>query len=351
MSKRSKLGVAVLGLCAAVTAAAMTPSVARADGTLKMGDDAPALAVGQFVKGEPVKAFEKGKIYVVEFWATWCPPCRESIPHLTEMQKAHPDVTFIGCDVGEDAEKVKPFVEKMGGKMDYRVAIDDLTTEGGKTNAAYMTAAGQNGIPTAFVIDKDSKVAWIGHPMAMAEPLKQIIAGTYDAKKAAAAAASKEKLGGLLQAGDFDGALKAADGIAAADPGQAGAMGVLQFQVLLQGKHDTPAAVKKADEIATKVDDAGALNMMAWTLVTTGEPTADAVATAQKLADAAVAKEPGNAQIIDTAARVAAVKKDYKKAAELETTAIAKCTEDGLKAEFEKSLSAYKAEKLPDAQP
>src|SRR5215470_10631086 len=89
---------------------AVTASAAE---QLGVGDAAPKLEVKEFVKGEPVKQFDKGKIYVVEFWATWCPPCRESIPHLTGLQKKHKDVVFIGVSVSErDPKGVKPFVEK-----------------------------------------------------------------------------------------------------------------------------------------------------------------------------------------------------------------------------------------------
>jgi len=73
---------------------------AFADGpTLKPGDAAPALQVKQWVKGDAVKGFAKDKIYVVEFWATWCGPCKASIPHLTELAKSHKDVTFVGVSV------------------------------------------------------------------------------------------------------------------------------------------------------------------------------------------------------------------------------------------------------------
>ena len=100
--------------------------LARAEAQpLSVGDPAPKLAVKSFVKGETVSEFEPGKNYVVEFWSTWCGPCRASIPHLTELQKKHSGVTFIGVSVFEkDQSKVKPFVEEMGDKMAYRVAID-----------------------------------------------------------------------------------------------------------------------------------------------------------------------------------------------------------------------------------
>ena len=55
--------------------------------TLKVGDKAPPLGKGQWVKGEPVKEFESGKVYVIENWATWCGPCIAAIPHVTEIQK------------------------------------------------------------------------------------------------------------------------------------------------------------------------------------------------------------------------------------------------------------------------
>src|SRR5881227_3791659 len=95
-------------------------TAARADGPLSVGDPAPKLQVKEFVKGDPVKDLEKGKVYVVEFWATWCGPCRVSIPHLTELGKKHKDVTIIGVSIAEqDFAKVKPFVEEMGDKIDY----------------------------------------------------------------------------------------------------------------------------------------------------------------------------------------------------------------------------------------
>jgi len=61
---------------------------------------AAALKISDWVKGKPVDlAAGKGKqVYVIEFWATWCGPCRTSIPHLTELQKKFKDkgVTFVG---------------------------------------------------------------------------------------------------------------------------------------------------------------------------------------------------------------------------------------------------------------
>jgi thiol-disulfide isomerase/thioredoxin len=158
--------------------------------TLGIGDPAPKLEVKSFVKGEPVKSFESGKNYVVEFWATWCGPCRISIPHLTELQKKYPAATFIGVSVYEqDQSAVEPFVKEMGEKMAYRVAMDAVPTGKdpgqGAMAKSWMDAARQEGIPTAFVVNNEGKIAWIGHPNELEKPLEKVIAGTWDLKAAA----------------------------------------------------------------------------------------------------------------------------------------------------------------------
>jgi len=130
----------------------------------QLGMQAPPLNAAEWIKGKPVDLAEgKNKnVYVVEFWATWCGPCRVSIPHLSEMQKKFRDknVIFVGIS-DETAAKVKPFVEKMGEKMDYTVAVD----KNRQTFGAYMGAFGVNGIPHAFVVDKAGAIVWHGHPM------------------------------------------------------------------------------------------------------------------------------------------------------------------------------------------
>ena len=165
---------------------------AFAKGKAAVGDPAAPLKIAEWVKGNPVDlAALKGKqVVVVEFWATWCGPCRTSIPHLTEMQKKFKDVVFIGVS-NEEATDVKPFVKKMGEKMDYTVAVDD----DGKTSAGYMEAYGIDGIPHAFIVDKEGRIAWLGHPMGgLEKTLAEVVSGKFNLEKSKKRADAQKKV-------------------------------------------------------------------------------------------------------------------------------------------------------------
>jgi len=148
--------------------------------TLYAGMPVPELKVNAWLKGKTVTGFEKGKVYVVEFWATWCGPCRETISMLTALAAKYKEVTVIGISVSErNPDYVKVFVDDMGAKMDYLVATD-LTGEPGAP-AGYMAkhwlaAAGAPGIPFAFIIGRGGHIAYTGATAGLEEKLKEIIA-------------------------------------------------------------------------------------------------------------------------------------------------------------------------------
>lgn len=190
-------------LCVAALALSLSLSGVLAD---KIGDKAKPLNISEWVKGAtaeaPVDVTDGKNVYVVEFWATWCGPCRTSIPHLTELQKKYKDkgVVFVGVS-NETLEKVQPFVEEQGEKMEYVVALDKENL----TNQDYMRAYGRNGIPCSFIINKKGQIVWVGHPMTMDKPLEEIVAGTYDLAAAIKADEMRAKIadfGNLLREKD-----------------------------------------------------------------------------------------------------------------------------------------------------
>ncbi|MBM4110403.1 MAG: TlpA family protein disulfide reductase [Phycisphaerae bacterium] len=155
-------------------ALACVPTMAQSEGSpgtpagdtggdrLAAGSKAPALSIDEVIKGKPVDGLKEGTAYVVEFWATWCPPCVASIPHLTKLQKKHKNIVVLGVAGSERGGKdpLEAFVKKQGSKMAYTVAYDGDRS----MSAAWLSAAGQNGIPCAFVVDTKGTISWIGNP-------------------------------------------------------------------------------------------------------------------------------------------------------------------------------------------
>ena len=147
---------------------------------LAPGAAAPAFSPEKFMKGERFASFEPGRVYVVEFWATWCGPCVRAMPHLTELQKTNPELTVVGVAGFERAEsaeqreaKVAEFLSTRGSDVGFAIALDT----DGSMSTDWMRAARRNGIPCSFVVGKDGKIAYIGSPNASLDRAIEVALG------------------------------------------------------------------------------------------------------------------------------------------------------------------------------
>jgi thiol-disulfide isomerase/thioredoxin len=122
----------------------------------KAGDPLPTLTLNYLGKQPELN----GKPVLVEFWATWCPPCRKSIPHLNQIYAKYKSqgLEIVGI-TDEDETTVKKFQQQV--PMAYNVAIN--------TPQSVYQQFGIEGIPTAFLVNKGGKIVWTGHPMDLTE--------------------------------------------------------------------------------------------------------------------------------------------------------------------------------------
>ena len=121
-------------------------------GSLAVGTDAPLHFTLKDIDGIDVKLESfKGKVIMLNFWATWCGPCRVEIPYLIELQKQYADdLVILGISVDDSAEKMKPYATEM--KINYPLLVglgrDDV-------QEAYGPLWG---IPVSVFVDREGKV-------------------------------------------------------------------------------------------------------------------------------------------------------------------------------------------------
>lgn len=335
----------------------LAPALAAQDTpALAPGDPAPAFAIAHWVQGEPVAAFEAGKIYVLDFWATWRAPCKDSVPRLSELQAEYAGkLTIIGV-TDEKPEAVARFLgaTELQGKAVYTLACDpDRSIHG-----AYLTPAGQTTLPVSFAIGADGKLQWIGHPLNLHKVLPDLVAGTWDAAAARTGFELERQLTLLNRklAGArpeerqalFEQAASLMEQLAQTNPKVYGQYLVEKFKLTAVALGRLKEAYAQAEPmLKTLWDDADALNEFAWFIVDPEGALPDSdrdLDLAMKAAARACElsrNEDGN--ILDTLARVHYLKGDLKKAVELQEKAVEHAVGANVEA-IRKALEAYRKE-------
>lgn len=316
---------------------------------LNIGDQAPALDVEHWVSNgdgnfKEVTEFKEGNVYVVEFWATWCGPCIASMPHLSELQEKHAKNGLQIISISdEDLETVEEFLEGdvRGGEGTYAelTSVYCLTTDpDGESQEQYLQAAGENGIPTAFIVGKDGRIEWIGHPMEIDEPIEAVLNDSWDREAFVAEREKKQadqkimqevmsELNELMGDEDTEGALELIDSkIGELESDEAkGFLGQIRLQILMMTGGEE--AVKAFSEfVEENKEDSMLLNQIAWAIVEQdmqGEEVDEAmINAAAKAAQFAVDAAPEDGAILDTLAHLLYMQGDLDKAIEVQTKAV-----------------------------
>lgn len=111
---------------------------------------APDFSLGG-LNGQPVRLADfHGKVVLLDYWATWCAPCKIEIPHLIELQKKYgpQGLQVIGISMDDGLKPVKSFAQELG--INYPVALGDV-----KVAEAY---GGVLGLPVVFLIDRQGRI-------------------------------------------------------------------------------------------------------------------------------------------------------------------------------------------------
>ena len=222
---------------------------------LVIGDPFPDIGNrATWLKGTSIESYAKGKVYVIDLWATWCAPCIEMMPHTSEIadRYAKHGVEIIGLALDPGgATATQQFVKTNPNLMRYAIC-EDID---GQLKTEYMTRTGTAGIPTVLIINQDGILAWKGHPKNMGGPLAEIVLETYDLEaakqtlnrhaaatqniaKTPATATDRDALGNIFERKDGNAMVKLAESMMGNKARLVNALGIKGKGLYHQGKFE-----------------------------------------------------------------------------------------------------------------
>jgi thiol-disulfide isomerase/thioredoxin len=359
MKRHVIAGLAAL-LLAAPTSVAQDEAEKPVGPSISVGDVMPTLTDVTWLKGEPVTEWEPGQIYVIDFWATWCGPCRLSMPHLNDLAKRYrgKGVTLIGAAIWPRSGQIPTidWVKDHDAEMDYPIA-EDIDR---KTATAFMDAVGRTSIPSTMIIGRDGRLAWHGNPFFWVEEvLEAVVEGNYDAeamqKMFDERLEEEDRTWGKVQEarrnGDHESAAAGIGRLIKSDPLRHGNKRVYRYEVMIDGGLLDDAAAWGRELVAGPLaKESAELNKLAWKIV---DPTGNIPDSKQDLVLARLAADRANdlahgksASILDTVARVMFVQGEIEAAIETQQAAV-DLTSGKTREGLQKVLDEYIAAREP----
>ena len=334
---------------------------------LTIGSRAPQLEIEHWMSNgdgqlEETREFKKDKVYVVEFWATWCRPCIASMPHLSELQEKYSKNGLQIISVSDEKLEIVEKFLKRKVTSDSDKTYGDLTSNyclttdpDGTTNRQYLEAAGLNSIPNAFIVGKTGLIEWIGHPMEIDNPLERILSDKWDRSAFATEFQESKDFGVTMQrvvqmyrAKKIDDAVQLLNRTISRLKSKKvkTQASVMRLQMLVtSGNKNAPKAV---NEFAESTDDAEMLNEVAWNIFLMSqqiELDPRIPRGAIQCVEKAVKLAPKAPHIWDTLAHLVAEQGDLNKAIEHQQKAVElDATKDPQLTEFLSELQKLKKE-------
>ncbi|MDX2114618.1 MAG: redoxin domain-containing protein [Planctomycetota bacterium] len=153
---------------------------------LMVGDPAPKIEFRDWILGDPITSFEKGKVYVVALWETQVDSAGPHLEQLTRLQNQYADqgLVCIGVSVNgpkNTSERIHRFVFNEGRKIGVHIAIDPLRV----SHDFWLYPTGRTTIPVTFIINREGRVAFIGQMPEFDAPFREIIDDVQDLRAAA----------------------------------------------------------------------------------------------------------------------------------------------------------------------
>lgn len=143
---------------------------------------APPIKVGTWLRGQPLTTFQPGKVYIIDFLASWCMPCMAAMPHLVQLQEKYKDsgLQIVGVASHERAptadearNELDAWLTNNFPNLNYRIAFDYTA----QMSTLWMESSLSCGIPTSFVVDREGHIAFVGRPMQLDSVLPKVLNG------------------------------------------------------------------------------------------------------------------------------------------------------------------------------